>query len=81
MPTFTVLAQIGITMRGAEHGRPIRRRPTPSTIDETKLDDALLNQTDAVRALFAFQMSSSSPDVVLAGLRWQHPATAHPAIS
>jgi flagellar capping protein FliD len=36
-------------------------------VDETKLDDALLNRADAVRELFAFRMSSSSPDVVLLG--------------
>ena len=36
-------------------------------IDEAKLDDALLTKTDAVRALFAFQLSSSSPSVALVG--------------
>ena len=64
--TFTVLAQVGITLRGASTvADPLQANTLD--IDETKLDDALLNQTDAVRELFAFQMSSSSPDVVLLG--------------
>jgi flagellar hook-associated protein 2 len=64
--TFTVLAQVGITLRGASTvADPLRANTLE--IDEAKLDDALLNQTDAVRGLFAFQMSSSSPDVVLLG--------------
>jgi flagellar hook-associated protein 2 len=64
--TFTVLAQVGITLRGASTvADPLQANTLE--IDETKLDDALLNQTDAVRELFAFQMSSSSPDVVSLG--------------
>ena len=64
--TFTVLAQVGITLRGASTvADPLQANTLD--IDETKLDDALLNQADAVRELFAFQMSSSSPDVVLLG--------------
>jgi flagellar hook-associated protein 2 len=64
--TFTVLAQVGITLRGASTvADPLQANTLE--IDQTKLDDALLNQTDAVRELFAFQMSSSSPDVVLLG--------------
>ena len=61
-----VLAQIGITLQGpGQVSDPMLANTLE--IDETKLDEALLNQTDAVRALFSFQMSSSSPDVVLAG--------------
>ncbi len=65
-PIFAVLAQIGITIQGPGQVADPTQANTLS-IDETKLDDALLNQTDAVRALFTFQMSSSSPDAVLAG--------------
>lgn len=65
-PTFAVLAQIGITIQGpGEVGDPLLANTLE--IDETTLDDALLNKTDAVRELFTFQMSSSSPDVVLLG--------------
>jgi flagellar hook-associated protein 2 len=65
-PTFSVLAQIGITIQGpGQVSDPMQANTL--AIDESKLDDALLNQTDAVRALFSFQMSSSSPDAVLAG--------------
>jgi len=56
-PIFRVLAQIGITFQGAN----------TLEIDETRLDEALLNETDAVRELFAFGLSSSSPDAVLVG--------------
>jgi len=65
-PPLRVLAEIGITFQGA--GRTGDRLSTNTlTIDETKLDEALLNQTDAVRGLFAFELSSSSPDAVLVG--------------
>jgi flagellar hook-associated protein 2 len=64
--TLRVLAQVGITFLSAgEVADPLLANTLK--IDETKLDDALLNQTDAVRELFAFEMSSSSPDVVLLG--------------
>jgi flagellar hook-associated protein 2 len=56
-PIFGVLAQIGITFQGANSLQ----------IDEARLDEALLNEADAVRELFAFGLSSSSPDVVLVG--------------
>ena len=65
-PVFSVLAQIGITIQAPGQVSDPTQANTLA-IDETKLDDALLNQTDAVRALFSFQMSSSSPDAVLAG--------------
>jgi flagellar hook-associated protein 2 len=76
--TFTVLAQVGITLRGASTvADPLQANTLD--VDETKLDDALLNQTDAVRELFAFQMSSSSPDVVLLGFDGdtQHSASGY----
>jgi len=63
-PTFSVLAQIGITIQGpGQVSDPMQANTL--AIDETKLDDALLNQTNAVRSLFTFQ--SSSPDVAPAG--------------
>jgi flagellar hook-associated protein 2 len=65
-PTLTVLAQIGITLRSAS-GSADPLLANTLYLDQTKLDDALLNRIDAVRELFAFQMSSSSPDVVLLG--------------
>ena len=65
-PTFAVLAQIGITFRSAgQVADPLLA--STLEIDETKLDDALLNQTDAVRGLFAFELSSSSADAALVG--------------
>ncbi len=64
--TFAVLAQIGITIQAPGQVSDPSQANTLA-IDESKLDEALLNQTDAVRALFSFQMSSSSSDVVLAG--------------
>ncbi len=65
-PTFTSLADIGITIQGqAEVGNPLLANTL--TIDEGKLDDALLNQSDAVRELLAFDFSSSSSDVLLVG--------------
>jgi flagellar hook-associated protein 2 len=65
-PTLAVLAQIGITFQSAgQVGDPLLANTL--AIDESKLDDALLTQTDAVRALFSFQMSSSSPNVALVG--------------
>jgi flagellar hook-associated protein 2 len=65
-PIFSVLAQIGITIQAPSQVSDPTQANTLA-IDETKLDDALLNQTAAVRSLFSFQMSSSSPDAVLAG--------------
>jgi flagellar hook-associated protein 2 len=64
--TLTVLAQIGITLRSpSQSADPLLANTLD--VDETKLDDALLNRSHAVRELFAFEMSSSSPDVVLLG--------------
>jgi len=64
--TFSSLAEIGITIQGqAEVGNVLLANTLQ--IDETKLDDALLNQSDAVRELLAFGFSSSSNDVVLVG--------------
>jgi flagellar hook-associated protein 2 len=61
-----VLAQIGITFKSQGQ---IADPPLAGTleIDESKLDEALLNQADAVRTLFAFGLSSSSAEVRLAG--------------
>jgi flagellar hook-associated protein 2 len=65
-PTLSVLAEIGITFQTASQaGDPLLGNTL--TIDEATLDEALLNQSDAVRTLFSFQMSSSSPNVALVG--------------
>jgi flagellar hook-associated protein 2 len=65
-PIFSVLAQIGITFQGTgQTGDPLSANTLK--IDQTRLDEALLNDADAVRGLFVFGLSSSSSDVVLAG--------------
>ena len=65
-PTFNSIAEIGITIQGqAEVANPLLANTL--TIDETKLDEALLNQADAVRELFSFGFSSSSSDALLVG--------------
>jgi flagellar hook-associated protein 2 len=65
-PTLSVLAEIGITFQTASQaGDPLLGNTL--NIDEATLDEALLNQSDAVRTLFSFQMSSSSPNVALVG--------------
>jgi len=64
--TFNTLAEIGITIQGeSEVGNPLLANTL--AIDETELDDALLNQAAAVRSLFTFDMSSSSSEVLLVG--------------
>jgi flagellar capping protein FliD len=61
-----VLAEIGITFQGAwQTGDPLSA--STLRIDETKLDDALLNHLDGVRRLFTFGLSSSSSEVVPLG--------------
>jgi len=63
---FSSLAEIGITIQGqSEVGNPLLANTL--VIDETTLDDALLNQADDVRDLFSFGFSSSSSNVLLAG--------------
>lgn len=65
-PTFTSLAEIGISIQGlADVGNPLLANTL--SIDETKLDETLLNQAAAVRELFTFDFSSSSSDVLLVG--------------
>jgi flagellar hook-associated protein 2 len=65
-PTLSVLAEIGITLRSSTQvADPLAANTL--AIDEAKLDDALLNDTDAVRGLFSFDFSSSSTDVLLVG--------------
>ncbi len=65
-PTLNSLAEIGITIQGqAEVGNPLLANTL--AIDESELDEALLNQSDAVRELFTFDLSSSSSDVLLVG--------------
>lgn len=64
--TYSSLAEIGISIQGeAQVGNPLLANTL--AIDESKLDEALLTQPDAVRDLFAFDLSSSSSDVLLAG--------------
>lgn len=63
---LNALAEIGITIQGeTEVGNPLLANTL--AIDETQLDEALLNQPDDVRKLFSFDFSSSSSDVLLAG--------------
>jgi flagellar hook-associated protein 2 len=65
-PALTVLAQVGISIRSpGSVADPLLANTLE--IDEAKLDEALLNRSGAVRELFAFEMSSSSPDVTLLG--------------
>ena len=65
-PTFSSLAEIGITIQGSGSvASPLLANTL--VIDETKLDEALLNQSDAVKDLFAFGLSSSTSDVLLVG--------------
>jgi len=69
-PTFSSLAEIGITIQGrGSVASPIFANTL--IIDENKLDEALLNQSDAVKELFTFGMSSSSNDVLLVGFSEQ----------
>ena len=65
-PVFAVLAQIGITFEGAAQAADPLQVST-LTIDETRLDETLLNDIDAVRSLFALETTSSSADVVMVG--------------
>lgn len=68
--TFTSLADIGITIQGAGSVASALFANT-LVIDETKLDDALLTQSDEVKELFSFGLSSSSSDVLLVGFNEQ----------
>jgi len=68
--TFTSLADIGITIQGAGSVASALFANT-LVIDETKLDDALLTQSDDVKELFSFGLSSSSSDVLLVGFNEQ----------
>ena len=64
--TFSSLAEIGINIQGsAEVASPLFANTL--VIDETRLDEALLNQADDVKELFNFGMTSSSGDVLLVG--------------
>lgn len=68
--TFSSLADIGITIQGAGSVASDLFANT-LVIDETKLDDALLTQSDEVKELFSFGLSSSSSDVLLVGFNEQ----------
>ncbi|MGI9491509.1 MAG: flagellar filament capping protein FliD, partial [Geminicoccaceae bacterium] len=69
-PTFSSIAEIGITIQGsASVANPLLANTL--AIDETKLDESLLNQSEAVKELFTFGMSSSSSDVLLVGFNEQ----------
>jgi flagellar hook-associated protein 2 len=64
--TFSSLAEIGITIQGkASVANPLFANTL--VIDESKLDQALLNQSEDVRDLFTFGLSSSSSNVLLVG--------------
>ncbi|MGH1479893.1 MAG: flagellar filament capping protein FliD [Geminicoccales bacterium] len=68
--TFSSLADIGITIQGSGSVASALFANT-LVIDETKLDDALLTQSDDVKELFSFGLSSSSSDVLLVGFNEQ----------
>lgn len=69
-PVFSSLADIGITIQGAGAvANPLLANTL--LIDETKLDDALLTQSDDVKELFSFGLSSSSSNVLLVGFNEQ----------
>ncbi len=61
---FTVLAQIGVDFVNNASQSSVLNYNTLE-IDDTRLDEALLNNTDDVRRLFTFDFSSSDPNVVL----------------
>ena len=63
-PTFSSLAEIGITIQSAGSVADPTFANT-LVIDEARLDESLLNQADDVKELFTFGLSSSSTDVVL----------------
>ena len=61
---FSVLSQIGVSLvNNAALSDPLNKETLE--IDQTKLDGVLLNNPDEVRRLFAFDFSSSNPNVVL----------------
>lgn len=67
---FSVLAQVGVTfVPDAEVDDPLNKDTL--TIDESKLDEALLNNPEDVRKLFAFNFTSSDPRIVLLGFNGQ----------
>jgi flagellar hook-associated protein 2 len=63
---FEVLAQIGIDFVANSNVSNPTIQDT-LTIDETKLNDALLNDLDSVRDLFAFDATTSSSEISLVG--------------
>jgi flagellar hook-associated protein 2 len=63
---FEVLAQIGIDFVDNTALSNSTQRDT-LTIDEAKLNDALLNDLDGVRDLFAFDITTTSGDISLVG--------------
>ncbi|SMF67770.1 Flagellin hook IN motif-containing protein [Tistlia consotensis] len=63
---FSVLAQIGVDFVDNNSLTDPTNNDTLS-VDESKLDEALLNNADDVRRLFAFDFSSSDPRVQLLG--------------
>ncbi len=60
---FATLAQIGISIANSSVTDPLLAGTL--VIDESKLDDALLNNPDDVRRLLAFDFSISEPNVSL----------------
>lgn len=63
---FRVLAQIGVTFVSNKSQTDPTLYDTLK-IDDSKLDEALLNNPDDVRRMFAFDMSTSSPRITLLG--------------
>ncbi len=60
---FSVLRQIGITFEGINPNNPLDANKL--VLNDTDLDAALLNNADDVRKLFAFNFTSSDPNVSL----------------
>lgn len=60
---FSVLRQIGITFEVVNPENPLDANKL--VLDESTLDTALLNNPDDVRRLFAFNFTSSNPNVSL----------------
>jgi flagellar capping protein FliD len=61
---FSVLSQIGVNLiDNASLADPLNRETL--TINQSKLDEVLLNSPEDVRRLFGFDFSSSNPDVIM----------------
>jgi flagellar capping protein FliD len=64
-PNFSVFAQIGVNFIDLNENNPLLRQTL--VIDESRLDEVLLNNPDSVRRMFTFDFSASDPRVSLLG--------------